>query len=245
MEEKTLNEMLNHFSNNDGYKEIVESDYKYYIKKNRPGSVTLKFEKLIEANMIDLISLIYEVNYYARWFPMVKSAKTLSQPEKSKKLCHFVHDLPLISDRDFVVYAFGVNRVQENRTILACSKSIYDDYDIFKDDYIKPGERKVRGNIYMFAFEIHLISHNKILVKCVSEIDPKIELIPQSFIDFGTKAMAKDLFQIITKICKNYQGSEFENKTPNETDKAFYNHLRAEAKKLYDMDSKKQSKKNF
>jgi hypothetical protein len=114
-------------------------------------------------------------------------------------------DIPFLSLRDFCAYGFAVNDSKESRTILVCCKSIDDDKNTFKDKYIPPKEGFVRGNINMFNFSLHLKSKTKLTVKAVISIDPKIGLLPQSMVDFGTKQFVMELFKQISRITKIFE----------------------------------------
>jgi hypothetical protein len=50
-----------------------------------------------------------------------------------------------------------------------------------------PKEGIVRGEVKAFSLKINLISKTRVKIEALISADPKIEVIPQSLIDFVTK----------------------------------------------------------
>ncbi len=178
-EEEVLNYFLFESNNKKDYIKINNSKFELYYKIENKG-LTLLFEKEVDINVIHFLSLIYEVEYYPKWFPFNSSTNCLVQPGKAKKLIHMVSNLPVISDRDFLVYGFGINRMKENGTIMLLCRSVLENSGIFTEQFKKRANKKyVRAEIQIFGFEIKIINRNKVFVKGLINTDPKIGVIPQ------------------------------------------------------------------
>jgi hypothetical protein len=166
-EENILNYFLKEINEKQNYKKIKNSEFELLYKKGeKEGDLTLYFEKELNIDVVDLISLIYEVSIYTKWFPFTTVSENVFQFSKAKKLIYMINDIPLLANRDFLVYGFGVNRIKENRTILLLCKSVDDVSDIFKEHVQKKANPKfVRADIKIFGYEITILERNKLLVK--------------------------------------------------------------------------------
>jgi hypothetical protein len=185
--------------------------------------------KELEVNIVDLITLIYENQYYPMWFPFSKSADTILQPSKAKKLIYMISNFPVISSRDFLVYGYGINCLKEEGSIYLLVKSIEENSGFFEDVFkSKDNKKYVRAEIKIFGFEIKSIGKNKISMNAIINCDPKISLVPTWIINQIVKQFAKMLFNKLVTIAKNYRGSKYENKNPSEFDNKFYEFIRSE-----------------
>ena len=186
-EENVLTYFLQEINKDDNYKLM---DNKNMILKYKIDGklITLKFEKELNISLINFVSLIYETSIYPKWFPFCCSSEILKQPDKAKKLVYMLSNFPIISDRDFLVYGFGVNRIKENRTILLIVKSIDENSGIFHEYFKKKDNKKyVRAFINIFGFELTIINRNKLLCKGIVNCDPKINYLPQSLLHMVSK----------------------------------------------------------
>ncbi len=180
-EKEVLDYFLSESNKKQEYTKINNKDFELYakIEKDNKG-LTILFEKEIEINIVHLLSLIYEVEFYTKWFPFCTASNCTLQTGKAKKICHMVSSFPVISNRDFLIYGFGVNRLKENNTMLILCKSILEDNKVFQDQFLKNANKKyVRGDINIFGFEMKVINKNKVLLKGLNNIDPKLDFIPQ------------------------------------------------------------------
>ena len=73
-EEKITNNALELFNDNEGFIDKSTSSYKCFIKRV-DGLITLKFEKEFNVSLLNFLSLIYEIEYFPKWFPFVKLSK--------------------------------------------------------------------------------------------------------------------------------------------------------------------------
>ena len=180
-EKEIMDYFLRDSNNKQEFTKMSNKEFELYskIEKDNKG-LTILFEKEIEINIVHLLSLLYEVEFYTKWFPFCSYSNCSLQPGKAKKVCHMVSSFPVISDRDFLIYGFGVNRLKENNTMLILCKSILEDNKIFQEQFLKKANKKnVRGEIHIFGFEMRVINKNKVHLKGLVNIDPKLDFIPQ------------------------------------------------------------------
>lgn len=217
----------------EGYTKVKGSSLNFATRITGK-TVTLRFEKEFEVNIINLVSIIYEVNYYNKWYPFCHVSETVNQPGKAKKCVYMVVEIPIIKDRDFLVYGFGINRLRENGTILILCRGIEANSGIFEREFKqKQNEKYVRGEIIIFGFEIKVVTTEKIVVRGLCNVNPKISFIPQSIINYVSEKFAEDMFQKFIKIAQNYEGSEYQNKNPSKIDQEFYNFIQNEMNDIY------------
>jgi len=182
-EQSTFNYFLSELEEKKNYIKINNPDFELYYKKGK-SDITLQFEKEVEIDVVDFMSLIYEVEIYPKWFPFTYHAETILQVGKAKKLIYMINDIPVLSNRDFLVYGFGVNRVAEKKCIYLLCKSIEESSGIFKEQCErKQNKNFVRADIKIFGYEINIINKNRLLIKGVLNCDPKIKVIPQFLIN--------------------------------------------------------------
>ena len=227
-EESTINFFLKELNDKETYTKIEGSKINSSTRKYE-NNVILKFETDIDVNIIDLISIIYEIENYKKWCPYTNISENLSQPGKAKKCAYFVLDIPIITNRDFLVYGFGINRIKENGTVLLLSRSINEDSNCFKNEFnMKKNSNYIRGDMPIFGLEMKQINQNKIHIRGLADVNPKLNFIPQFIIDFLTVKIAEVFLLKFIDIVKNYRGSEYENKNPSQIDNEFYNFIKKE-----------------
>ena len=231
-EEKVINFFLKEVNEKEGY-EKVNGSILNFATRITGNTITLRFEKEINVNLINLLSLIYEVNYYKKWYPYCHVSETLNQPGKAKKCVYMIVEIPIIKNRDFLVYGFGINRLRENGTILILCRGINKDSNIFQREFKQTNTDKfVRGDILIFGFEIRVFNMEHVIVRGLCNIDPKISFIPQSIINMVSKKFAEDMFWKFIKIAQNYEGSDYQNKNPSKIDCEFYNFITNEVNSI-------------
>jgi hypothetical protein len=182
-EQNIINYFLLEINEKKNYTRINNFEFDMFYKKGK-NELTLKFEKEVEIDIIDFISLIYEVDIYPKWFPFTSHAETVLQVGKAKKLIYMINDIPVLSNRDFLVYGFGINRIKENKTIYLLCKSIDESSGIFKEQCAKKENKNfVRGEIKLFGYEITIKTRNKLWIRGLINTDPKIKVVPQFMIN--------------------------------------------------------------
>jgi hypothetical protein len=192
-EESTINFFEQEINDYEGFTKINNKQFNLFSKVIA-GTVTIKFEKEIDVNLIDLVSIIYEVGKYPKWFPFCRLSEVLNQPGKAKKVVYMISAIPVISDRDFLIYGFGINKLKEEGTILILCRSIEENSGVFVDEFKKKKNSKcVRGIIKIFGFEIKIINNQRVRVRGLLNSNPNIGFIPQKLINYVSQKVNKNL----------------------------------------------------
>lgn len=135
---------------------------------------------------MDFISLLYEHSKYLKWFPFTKEVKCIAQPGKAKKLMYFQSQLPILDNRDFKVFGFGVNNVRRNKSILLLCRSV-DDSNVFPK-FQSTSTLFTRGVMHLFGYEMRKLKDGKLNIKGIINVDPKLpKIIPLALLNYGTK----------------------------------------------------------
>ena len=108
-------------------------------------------------------------------------------------------NLPIISNRELYSFGFGINRLDENGSIYIISKTIDKvknkiqifsfvpkDQKFLENNNIEiPAKGKcVRMEVNYYAIEITPYSSNHCKVRMMSNLDPKLKVIPYALINF-------------------------------------------------------------
>lgn len=211
-----------------GFEDKSNKDAKVFFKQDKNGLAVIKFEKIINCNLVNFLKLIYECDYYKFWFPFVKSSHAVATVGLAQKLVYMVNDLPLLTNRDFLVYGFGLNKFEESNKIYVLSVSIDNepDFKAYKD--YKSDSGNVRGNVNMFGWEIEKLQLGKIKLKGLISIDPKIGFMPNSLLNLALTHMTKTIFEQMLTMLKDYEKCPAYNKNPSDIDLKVYNLLEKE-----------------
>jgi len=116
--------------------ELSEDTGTFYIGINFEADIIkLSFSKELSLDIGDafkLIRLFYEVESYPAWIPSIEHGRVEKSLSKGKKCFHVKFSLPIIQERDLLIYQFVNNRMKEKRSIQFIAKS-YDNEPALKD----------------------------------------------------------------------------------------------------------------
>lgn len=105
-----------------------------------------------------------------------------------------------------VVSAVGIP-IPENNSVLVILKSI--ETPTYFDIQI-PDTSAVRMTINIGCLNVNYISEFETQVSLIAKCDPKLSLIPQSLVNYGTKHGVYFFMEAIKKMCDEYAGSQHE-----------------------------------
>ena len=229
---KLYNLFIEYSKKNEGFVDKSNNFAKIYVKLEDKGRQIIKFQKQIECDLLNFMKLIYETDYYIHWFPFVSISKTLSTIGVGQKIVFLENNLPLISNRDFLICGFGINQAKENGKVFVLSKSIDDEPDFKEYHSYKHNNKNIRGLINIFGWELTRVGLNKYIIDGVISIDPKVDFVPEFLLNLALKKLTVDIFNEMLKLIPDYENSKVCNKYPTEIDKKVYNILINEIEEL-------------
>ncbi len=74
-EENAINYTMKLLNDYEGYTDISSEESCKCLSKKIEGVLLLKFEQELDINLINFLSLLYEIEFFPKWFPFVKTNK--------------------------------------------------------------------------------------------------------------------------------------------------------------------------
>lgn len=242
-QEKMFNEFKSILEENDNnFKIKTIKNIKILSKKDSQNRIVLKFEIKMNCNIINFLKLIYSIEYMDKWFPMMKSSKLLNYPGFCQLFGYSVSGIPLLSNRDYIMYGFGSNNIEDDnclyilvKSVELLDKEIFNEIDKNNIEHINNiCKKNVRAELTFFGFKVDIINiqTNEIKVTSVIAVDPKIAFISQSILNIFLEKISVDLFNKIIDSCNNYEKSNICNKNPNDMEKRVFDLIESETYKF-------------
>jgi len=203
----------------------------YTIKYKTGGSdvASLKIEGIMDVPLQNLLALIYELDLYNQWLPFMKVTTELKAINKGVKISYMRLNIPPpLSDRETLIIGFGADRFKINGTVLVMAKSIDGDMDIIKDHEVTLPANRSNTLLAMnvACFEYTPLGPEKVKMRAIVNIDPKIGWIPNSMISWILRQAGAGIYEKMYKTAKNFKGSPWESRMNSEKGKEFYSWLK-------------------
>jgi len=214
----------------------------WYKKAENTNSVSLRLEAELDIPLINMITLIYEVDLWPLWIPFVSKTQEIKAIHKGAKIYYLEASLPYpLANRQMHVYGVGLNRLYENGTVLVMAKSIDDNKEFFERHDAKKIEKPkdVNIEIKMGGFELKPLGPNKIKFVGVANINPNFTWLPDSILNFIVRKGSGLVFNFIIKHAKNFKGSAWEKETQKPEKKEFYDWLNQEVNEYFAREASK------
>lgn len=225
LQDKIYQEFIYRVFNETGFEDRSTKDTKILFKQDKDGLAIIKFSKVIKCKLINFLKLIYECDYYPKWFPFMKSAKSILTVGVGQKMVYMENSFPFFSNREFLIYGFGINKFEQHKKVYVLTKSIDDEEGFDELNSTHRNKSNVRAYLKIFGWEIEYIDDNTIKLLGLIGIDPKMGYIPNSVINFALKKMTVDIFDEMLKLLKDYENCVAYNKNPSGIDKKLYDLL--------------------
>lgn len=137
-----------------------------------------------------------------------------------------------MTNREIIVYGYGANRMHTNGTILVMAKSvnlitdqlILDKIGTFHNPKRKDG--LVENIVHIYGFEISPVSADEVSLRVIMHVDPRIPVIPDSLINFGTKQLGEEMVQKLLKFSKDLKGTKYETAIKDSENGQFYSWIK-------------------
>jgi hypothetical protein len=179
----------------------------------------------LDVSVFNMLSLVYESELYNTWVPFCKLSYTIKQVSRCRKIVYNQFSPPFIDDRDLCIYGYGANLLSTHGCILIVARSC-DDKDTFMDVSLPTKDRRlVRAQLNVMACMIKPLGPNKIHLKFINNMDPKVKFLPYRMLNLFSRKFAKRLFKMISKKASNFSGSKHEEYTKLPQNVPFYDHI--------------------
>lgn len=153
----------------------------FYRMDSASSTMTFKVEGLLDVSLFKLAAVLYEVDYFNTWFPFMKRSETIAVPSMYRKIGLTEQSIPWpFSNRDMVFNAFGVDDLDKHSFMIYLeSLNSSDIYEI-----PAPVGSAVRCDLKVGGFHIQYVSPESTRVSGVFNVDPKLDFIPTSLINW-------------------------------------------------------------
>ncbi|CAD8080141.1 unnamed protein product [Paramecium primaurelia] len=189
----------------------ISISYKFPPKSS---TVSLLMEAEIEADCAKLMSLITEVELFSEYVPFCNYATTIKTLSKTQKVCMSQLYFPVISNRETVFLGQGIDRLEEDGTILFLCKSIDQDQQ-FLDYYDLQlhKSKNVRLQLNYYIFQITPITKTRCKIKAVNNCNPQLSFVPTWLVALIARKFAFQLIEKIVKYTKSFEKYPWYKKT--------------------------------
>jgi len=215
-------QLLKLLQDDEGWIPLSTGKYKSYYKKEQYSDLhSFKLSADLNASLLNLCVLIYEVDLYTTMFPYFKFVKEIAHPARCTKIVHWAIRTPWpISARESVVLGFAVDGLDEDDAILVHMKTI----DKFDGVPLPTAPADVvRIDVHYGGFMFCPITEQKTRVTFCGNVDPKISFIPAWAMNWIGSKIATIFLRMLERFARRIKGSEHERRF--QTDRKFYDWL--------------------
>jgi len=227
-----LHELIKELDYDEGWTVERSGDLKILFKKDPATNIiSLRMEAEVEIPLINMITLINEVDLWPHWVAFVRKATEVKAIHRGARIYYLEAGLPYpLPNRDIHIYGTGVNRLYENGSVMIMAKSVNNDPEFFKhhdaQKVEKPGS--VYVDIHQGAFEVKPLGPNRIAYRAIAHANPNFSWIPDSVINFAIRKASGIIFNKIVEHAKKFKGSMWEKETQKPEKRDFYDWLNGE-----------------
>ena len=179
----------------------------------RPGvpTATIKSEGELDVPAFQLLSLLYETDLYPTWVPFCKRAHTLAELSLVRKLVYEYFSLPLIADRELMLYGYGVNALSDQGLLVVVAQSVSGEE--FRGVEIPvPQTGRVRAQVNFFGGVIRPLTRTRTHFQLISNFDPVLRRLPYGVLNWFSRKFAKKIFKMVAKQAAHFPNSEHERR---------------------------------
>eukprot|EP01112_Ceratiomyxa_fruticulosa_P019930 TRINITY_DN664_c0_g1_i1.p1 TRINITY_DN664_c0_g1~~TRINITY_DN664_c0_g1_i1.p1 ORF type:complete len:360 (-),score=70.90 TRINITY_DN664_c0_g1_i1:76-1155(-) len=200
-----LKNLLNELKTEAGWSLVKNSNgvTTYYRHEENTPIYSVKLVGVIDCPLINICCILNEIEFYPLWIPKLSECRVVSSASRFHKMIYGKFQLPFpIASRDFCLYGFGADLLEEDDSVAVVVRSCKDT-DQHEHPPVKSGN--VRLDIYYAGFLLTSISPTQTLVRAIGNCDPHIPLVPYSLINLITKQIAHFYFSMLAQHAKSLE----------------------------------------
>jgi len=172
-----------------------------------------KITGIVRAPLFDLLPLIAEMDLYRLWIPFCTDSDVDVDMSYFRKIARVLLIPPspiswVLSAREMLLYAYGVDMMQEDNTLVAMAKTPSPgDLEYVEKEYkwTPPPEGRsgsIRMDCRLAGMIIHRVNENTIRMSVFSDVEPKVQL-PYWIVNLTTKKFAYLVIALLRKRAQN------------------------------------------
>eukprot|EP00002_Diphylleia_rotans_P027324 TRINITY_DN5472_c0_g1_i1.p1 TRINITY_DN5472_c0_g1~~TRINITY_DN5472_c0_g1_i1.p1 ORF type:complete len:318 (-),score=43.86 TRINITY_DN5472_c0_g1_i1:292-1245(-) len=222
-EEAAARRLLSTFESSDGWQLFYENDgiKTWYQGVEGNPAYSFKIEGMVNAPLINVVSICYEVDMFSNWIPRLgpyglKVAKELSKISRVSKIVYLDIAVPWpIADRDIAMIGKGTDIMLETGHIILTLKSLTE-YPGVEFPVLANGT--VRAECHFGGFLLSPISQEQTMLRMMFNIDPKLSYTPYWLLNWTLKQFAHFAFQLLRTQAENVRGTPYEKRIQENPD---------------------------
>eukprot|EP00475_Leptophrys_vorax_P035951 TRINITY_DN5995_c0_g1_i1.p1 TRINITY_DN5995_c0_g1~~TRINITY_DN5995_c0_g1_i1.p1 ORF type:complete len:369 (+),score=112.62 TRINITY_DN5995_c0_g1_i1:22-1107(+) len=202
------------------------------------GLHNFKVTANVKASMFNVMAVIYEVDFYKNWIPLLKFAKDFAILEKFQKIAHLelFGAWPVLSNRDLLVEGFGCI-FDHDDALLAVLQSVQSNPKVPNLPQAD-GYYVVRAEFKVGAFYVKYISEEETQIYMIINMDPKMPFFPDWVLNMATGQVLGWMFYYLEKSAHFDESSPYTERIRNNP--GVYDHV----KKVVDRKAKAATARN-
>lgn len=191
---------------NDGWVLVKEAGTYQTFYRNEDGNPihSIKIKGVLNVPLFNLAAVINEIDLYVDWVPFLKESRETVELSKYRRGVYSLFALPWpLSNRDMVVYGYGVDMLAEQSQLMIVIRSIGAGYGgdgeglaggIHAERLVaaSPAEdaSAVRMDFKIAGFLLSPVTATSTHLTVLSNVDPRMSIVPYFLLNFVTKQLA-------------------------------------------------------
>jgi len=185
----------------------------FYRHESSTPIHSIKLEGIVDSPIFNVLALINELDLYVNWCPpQLKEVKCNGTISRFKKFVYMRSQVPWpLHHRDCCMYGYGVDLLEEKGCIVITVRSCTEN-EQERHSHPSLPERHVRMDCKFGGTLLKPISTTRTHVTMLSNVDPKLGLVPYWILNFVTHQLSYQFFQMLRKNSMKMEGTEYEKR---------------------------------
>ena len=190
------------------------------------GRVMVRFDGLLEIDVFNLASMIYEVDLFPEWVPFCNECENIKTIPVASKIVKISFSVPIISKREAFLYGQGVDRIEHSNSVMVYCEAVTGNEDVEKRHNVSL--QKAKGSVMLdlkfFVCEITIIKKGTYRFRAFGDIDLNVTFLPDFLLGILTKKIGNWIFDKMIKMANNLKGTKYEKRIQEDSE-GFYKWL--------------------
>jgi len=212
-EASEVNKLMSEFDSNEGWTLVNDKDgvRSYYRHETSSPMHSMKIEGIIPAPLFNVLAIIYEVDLYITWWPLLREVKQVKEISKFRKVVYMRAELPWpMWHRDVLFYGYGVDNLDIDQSAVIMVRSVNEEES--KVFPIPVPNHHVRMDCKFGGMLARPISPTETKVTLLSNLNPHLAIVPYALLNMITRQFSYLLLNTLKQLATNIKGTEYEKR---------------------------------
>lgn len=224
---KICDEVMN--SPKEGWKLQKVNEQSELAVKVQGTNLEIRYEGILNANIENLCVMIYQVDLFSEWVPFCSYSEDLKNLSPLEKLCFFKIKVPLLTEFFCFLHGIGIDRIEENGSILIFGEGVNEEEGIFKDNGVDKEEKNTKKlkvlDMKYFVCEITCKQGNEYQFRAYATLDTHMPLIPEWVLKLVVRKIGAFIIESVVKKSQVFEGTVWEKHKKEHEEDPFYEWL--------------------